>query len=163
MISSKLVAFTSVTSALTVLLSFVTIPFLMGVRIHFFQLGIMVAGVVGGPVSGLVTGALGGLYVASLRSDPTIVVGNGLLGLFTGLLARKVRPALAAIGAWGLVQAPWIYLTGTFVFQVPPTLMQLVLVLLTIEDTVCAMLADVLSNYFHLRDLVIGRQQVAQG
>jgi hypothetical protein len=89
-----------------------------------------------------------------IRSDPTIVVGNGLLGLFTGLLVRKIRPALAALVAWVLVQAPWIYLTGTFILGVPSAVMQLILVLLTLEDAVCAVVVDILVRRFHLRAMV---------
>jgi LytS/YehU family sensor histidine kinase len=145
---------TAALSGLTVVLSFVSVPFAMGLRIHFFQVGIMLAGAIGGPVSGLITGSIGGLYIAMIRSDPTIVVGNGLLGLFTGLLVRKIRPALAALVAWVLVQAPWIYLTGTFILGVPSAVMQLILVLLTLEDAVCAVVVDILVRRFHLRAMV---------
>lgn len=158
--SSRLVAFTSVTSALTVALSALAIPFMLGVRIHFFQVGVMLAGVVGGPFSGLVTGAIGGVYVAWLRSDPTIVVGNGLLGLFAGIFARRMRPALAGVAAWALIQAPWIYLTGTFIFGVPAVVMQLVLTLLTIEDVACALVVDLLVTHFNVRELVLPKPRV---
>jgi LytS/YehU family sensor histidine kinase len=141
-------------SALAVALSALSVPFVLGLRIHFFQVAIMLAGIIGGPLSGLVTGAIGGTYVAVLRSDPTIVIGNALLGLFTGLFVRKLRPALAAIAAWVLIQAPWIYVTGTFAFHVPAFVMQVTLVLLTIEDVACAAIADVLQSRFHLKELV---------
>jgi len=152
--SSRLAAFMAVMSALAVALSLLSVPFLLGLRIHFFQVAIMLAGVIGGPVSGLVTGAIGGAYMAALRSDPTIVVGNALLGLFTGLFVRKLRPALAAIAAWVLIQAPWIYLTGTYILHVPGIVMQTILVTLTVEDVICAVIADVLQTHFHLRELV---------
>lgn len=152
--SSRLVGFTAVASALAVALSALSVPFVAGLRIHFFQVAIILAGVVGGPLSGLVTGAIGGAYVAMLRSDPTIVIGNGLLGLFTGLFVRRMRPAFAGIAAWTLVQAPWVYVTGTLIFHVPTPVMQLILVLLTIEGVACAVIVDVLQSHFHLRELV---------
>lgn len=152
--SSRLVGFTAVMSALAVALSALSMPFVLGLRIHFFQVAIMLAGVIGGPLSGLVTGAIGGAYVAMLRSDPTIVIGNGLLGLFTGVFVRKLRPVLAGIAAWVLIQAPWIYLTGTFIFHVPAFVMQTILALLTIENIACALVADVLQSHFHLREMV---------
>jgi len=148
---SRALAFAAVMSALTVILSFLTVPFLFGTRIHFFQAGIMLAGVGGGPISGLIAGAVGGLYIAVIRSDPTIVIGNALLGLFTGLFSRRLRPALAAFLAWVFVQAPWIYITGTFILQVPSAAMQFILILLTVEDAVSAIVVDVLSSHFHLR------------
>jgi hypothetical protein len=105
-------------------------------------------------VPGLVTGAIGGVYVAALRSDPTIVVGNALLGLFTGLFVRKMRPVLAGILAWVLIQAPWLYLTGTYILNVPAVVMQTILATLTVEDVICAVIADVLQSRFHLREMV---------
>jgi uncharacterized membrane protein len=152
--SSRFAAFTAVMSALAVALSVLAVPFVLGLRIHFFQVAIMLAGVIGGPLSGLVTGAIGGAYMATLRSDPTIVMGNALLGLFTGLFVRKMRPALAGIAAWVLIQAPWIYLTGTYILHVPGFVMQTILATLTVEDVICAVIADVLQSRFHLREMV---------
>ena len=152
--SSRLAAFTAVMSALAVALSALSVPFVLGLRVHFFQVAIILAGVIGGPVPGLVTGAIGGVYVAALRSDPTIVVGNALLGLFTGLFVRKMRPVLAGILAWVLIQAPWLYLTGTYILNVPAVVMQTILATLTVEDVICAVIADVLQTRFHLREMV---------
>jgi len=155
-LNSRVVAFTAVTSALTVVLSVLTVPFFFGTRIHFFQAGIMLAGVVGGPLSGLITGSIGGMYVAAMRSDPTIVIGNGLLGLFTGIFSRKLRPVLAGLVAWVLIQGPWIYITGTLILNVPSAAMQAILALLTVEDVICASVIDFLSNHFHLKASLAG-------
>jgi riboflavin transporter FmnP len=160
--SSRFAAFTAVMSAVAVALSALSVPFVLGLRIHFFQIAIILAGVIGGPVSGLVTGAIGGVYVAALRSDPTIVVGNALLGLFTGLFVRKMRPALAGIAAWVLIQAPWIYLTGTCILHVPGVVMQTILATLTVEDVSCAVIADVLQTHYHLREQVFPKPASAQ-
>ena len=160
--SSRFAAFTAVMSALAVALSVLSVPFVLGLRIHFFQVAIMLAGVIGGPLSGLVTGAIGGAYMATLRSDPTIVIGNALLGLFTGLFVRKMRPALAGIAAWVLIQAPWIYLTGTYILHVPGVVMQTILATLTVEDVICAVIADVLQSRFHLREMVFPKPASAQ-
>ncbi len=160
--SSRLVGFTAIMSALAVALSALAVPFVLGLQIHFFQVAIMLAGVIGGPLSGLVTGAIGGVYVATLRSDPTVVIGNGLLGLFTGIFVRRMRPALAGIAAWVLIQAPWIYLTGTFIFHVPALVMQTILALLTIEDVACALLVDVLQSHLHLREMIFPKLTSAQ-
>ncbi len=157
LLNSRLLAFTAVISAVTVGLSALTVPFLFGTGIHFFQAGIMLAGVVGGPLSGLITGLIGGVYVAMIRSDPTIVIGNGLLGLCTGVFSRRLRPVLAGLAAWILIQAPWIYITGTFVFHVPAVAMQLILTLLTVENVICASVIDMLTKHFHLGEILLGR------
>lgn len=143
-------------------LSALSVPFVFGLQIHFFQIAIMLAGVIGGPVSGLVTGAIGGVYMAALRSDPTIVIGNGLLGLFTGLFVRKMRPVLAGIVAWVLIQAPWIYLTGTYILNIPRFVMQTILITLTVEVVICAAIADVLQTHYHLREQVFPKRASAQ-
>jgi len=152
--ASRFAAFTAIMTAVAVVLSALSVPFVLGLRIHFFQVAIMLAGVIGGPVSGLVTGAIGGVYMAALRSDPTILVGNALLGLFTGLFVRKMRPVLAGILAWILIQAPWLYLTGTYILNVPGLVMQTILITLTVEDFVCAVIADVLQTHYHLKEQV---------
>jgi len=158
-LTSRIVAFTAVISALTVALSVLTLPFLFGSRIHFFQSGILFAGVVGGPLGGLITGLIGGLYMATVRADPTIIIGNGLLGFFTGVFSLRLRPVLAGLLAWVLVQAPWIYVTGTFIFRVPAMAMQVILILLTVEAVICACIVDLLVNHFHLRGLLVGQMR----
>jgi hypothetical protein len=155
-LNTRLVGFTTVISALTVTLSVLTVPFLLGTGIHLFQVGIILAGVAGGPVSGFVTGSIGGLYMAIVRSDPTIAIGNGLLGLCTGIFSRKLRPVFAGLAAWVLIQAPWIYLTGTLILQVPAVTMQLVLVLVTLENLICASIVDVLATHFHIGRTLLG-------
>lgn len=149
-------------AALAVALSALSVPFVFGLQIHLFQVAIILAGVIGGSLSGLVTGAVGGAYMAMLRSDPTIVIGNGLLGLFTGLFVRKMRPALAGIAAWVLIQAPWIYLTGTYILHVPALVMQTILATLTVEVVICAVFADVLQSHYHLREQVFPKPTSAQ-
>jgi LytS/YehU family sensor histidine kinase len=160
--SSRLAAFTAVMSALAVALSALSLPFVFGLHIHFFQVVIILAGVMGGPLSGLVTGVVGGAYMAASMSDPTIVIGNGLLGLFTGLFVLRIRPALAGLVAWVLIQAPWIYLTGTYILHVPGLVMQTILATLTIEVVFCAVIADVLQTHYHLREQVFAKPASAQ-
>ena len=160
--ASRFVAFTAIMTAIAVVLSALSVPFVFGLRIHFFQVAIMLAGVIGGPVSGLIAGSVGGVYMSALRSDPTIIVGNAFLGLFTGLFVRKMRPVLAGILAWVLIQAPWLYLTGTYILNVPGFVMQTILVTLTVEDVICAVIADVLQSRFHLREMVFPKSASAQ-
>jgi uncharacterized membrane protein len=155
--ASRFAAFTAIMTAVAVVLSALSVPFLLGVRIHFFQVAIMLAGVVGGPVSGLIAGGLGAVYTAALMSNPTIVLGNALLGLFTGIFVRKMRPVLAGILSWVLIQAPWLYLSETYILNVPGSVMQTILITLTVEDAICAVITDVLQNRFHLREMVFPR------
>jgi LytS/YehU family sensor histidine kinase len=160
--ASRFVASTAILTAVAVALSALSVPFVFGVRIHFFQVAIMLAGVIGGPLSGLVAGSVAGLYTAALMSNPTIILGNALLGLFTGILVRKMRPVLAGILAWVLIQAPWLYLSETYILNVPGSVMQTILITLTVEDIICAVITDVLQNRFHLREMVFPKLTSAQ-
>ena len=160
--ASRFVAFTAIMTAVAVVLSALSVPFLFGLRIHFFQVAIMLAGIIGGPVSGLIAGSVAGVYTAALMSNPTIVVGNALLGIFTGIFVRKMRPVLAGILAWVLIQAPWLYLSETYILNVPGFVMQTILVTLTVEDVICAVVADVLQSRFHLRETVFPKATRAQ-
>jgi uncharacterized membrane protein len=160
--ASRFAAFTAIMTAVAVVLSALSVPFLLGVRIHFFQVAIMLAGVVGGPVSGLIAGGLGAVYIAAVMSNPTIVLGNALLGLFTGIFVRKMRPVLAGILSWVLIQAPWLYLSETYILNVPGSVMQTILISLTVEDAICAVITDVLQNRFHLREMVFPRLTTSQ-
>jgi len=160
--ASRFVASTAILSAVAVVLSALSVPFAFGVRIHFFQVAVMLAGVIGGPVSGLVTGGVAGVYTAALMSNPTIVFGNAILGLFTGIFVRKMRPVLAGILAWVLIQAPYLYLSETYILNVPGSVMQTILITLTVEDIVCAVITDVLQNRFHLRETIFPKLTDAQ-
>ena len=139
----RVLAFTSIFCALSIVLSLLSVPFLLGLRVHFFQVAIFLCSSLAGPFPGLVCGSIAGFYTAIVRADPTILVGNGLLGLASGLLGRKFRPFVACMIAWFLVQAPWILFTGTFILGVPVQVMQTILVLLTVEDLISAALTDI--------------------
>jgi len=142
-VESRVVAFTALMSGLAFALGVLSFPFILGLRIHFFQVAVFLCASAAGPIPGLICGAVGGSYTAFLRADPTILAGNALLGLATGLLALRLRPAFAALTAWFAVHAPWVFLVGSFVMGVPGPVIQSILVLLTVENIFSAAVADV--------------------
>jgi len=59
-----------------------------------------------------------------------------------------------------LIQAPWLYLTGTYFFNEPGFVMQTILTTLTVEDVICAVIADILQTHYHLREQVFPKLTV---
>lgn len=156
--SIKVLTFAALMAALANILSVppIAIPIALGTfetSIHFSQLPIFISGILAGPASGLITGAVGGLYM-SFTKIPFIVGGLAILGCAAGLLAKKLRPFFAGILAW-CVQAPYVLVTDYVWFalfmQRPQTVVCMILtpimVKLTIEAVICSFLAQILIRY----------------
>jgi uncharacterized membrane protein len=121
-------------------------------RIHFSQLPILIAGILGGPWAGLLTGAVGGVYM-SFTVIPFILGGLALLGFSAGLFAKRLksRPFFSCILAW-CVQAPYVLVTDYLWFassrllpqSVAWTTVSTILVLLTVEAVIASVLAEIL-------------------
>ena len=121
--------------------------------IHFFQLAVFLGGILAGPWAGLLSGAVGSLYMG-ITLNPFIIGGIAILGVCTGLFANRFRPVSACILGW-LVQAPYIVVTDyiwfTYFLGMPQgaALVNLmpIMVTLGLEALVCAMLADVIVHF----------------
>ncbi len=155
---AKLLAFAALMAALSNILSVepFAIPIAAGPfssRIHFAQLPIFISGILAGPWVGLLTGAIGGLYMG-FTAIPFIIGGLALLGASAGLFAKKLRPFFSGILAWG-VQAPYVFLTDYiwFVsFRFMPSSAALaaistILIKLTAEAVIASVLVEILVPY----------------
>lgn len=155
---SKLLAFAAVMAALANVLSVppLSIPLELGgftSAIHFFQLAIFLCGILAGPWAGLLSGAVGGLYM-SVTKIPFVFAGIAILGGSVGLFAKKVRPVLAGLLAW-LVQAPYVVVTDYVWFTLfsgkPPVvawgLVTPIMINLTLQAVICAILVDIIIHY----------------
>ena len=70
-----------------------TIPLAIGPivsRVHFTQIPIFLSGYLAGPWAGLLTGAVGGLYM-SFTMIPFVFGGLALLGFSTGYIAKRLK------------------------------------------------------------------------
>jgi len=155
---TKVLAFTALMAALANVMSVPPLAVsiqLGGVNstVHFFQLAIFLCGILAGPWAGFLGGAVGGLYMSI--KIPFIVGGIAILGGSAGLFAKKVRPVFAGLLAW-LVQAPYVLVTDYvwFTLFAPPkppatpwTAVTLVMINLTLQAIVCAILADIIIHY----------------
>lgn len=163
MSKAKILTFAALMAALSNVLSIepFVIPIAAGPfpsKIHFTQLPIFISGILAGPWAGLLTGAIGGLYMSFSVGIPFIIGGLAILGVSTGLFAKKLRPSISAVLAW-CVQAPYVLLTDYVWFTsfrtVPPpmpssaalTSISMILIKLTVEAIIASVLVEILIPY----------------
>lgn len=160
---TKTIALVAIMASLANILSVppIAIPVTIGTfptEIHFTQLAIFIAGILGGPAAGLTTGAIGGILSSFvvIPGIPFIVGGLAILGVAVGLFGKRLRPLFAGILAW-LVQAPYVAITDFVWFtsfspkKMMPgaawTLVGSLLIKLTIEVVISSALAEVIIAY----------------
>ena len=155
---AKTVAFVALMAALANIVSLppLAVPLQIGgftSSVHFFQLAIFLSGILAGPWAGLASGAVGSLYMSATKI-PFIVGGIALLGFSVGLFAKKVRLVFAGLLAW-LVQAPYVLVTDYVWFtlfagnssDVAWALLAPIMMNLTLQAIICAVLADIITHY----------------
>ena len=162
---TKTITFVALMAALSNILSTqpAVIPIAIGSlnsSIHLTQLPILISGIFAGPWVGLITGAIGGLYMSFSTEIPFVMGGLAILGLSSGFLANKIRlrPISSGILAWG-IQAPYVFITDYvwFIFSrgiassVALTTVTFILVKLTVEALIASGLTAIIIPY--LRDL----------
>lgn len=136
-----------------------TIPIVLGPfasKVHFTQIPIFISAILSGPLTGLLTGAIGGLYMSYTVGIPFIAGGLAILGFSAGILAHrlKLRPILSSAFAW-CIQAPYVFLTDYlwFVYSrfmpspVALTVITTILINLTIEAIISSILATMIIQY----------------
>jgi len=163
---ARVLAFTAIMAALANVMSVppLAVPIELGgftAAVHFFQLAIFLCGILAGPWAGLLGGAIGGLYM-SVTKIPFIFGGIAILGGSAGLFAKKVRPVLAGLLAW-LVQAPYVLVTDYAWFTlfagkssaIAWALVTPIMINLTLQAIVCAILADIIIHYIKQSGILI--------
>ena len=158
---TKTLTLIALMAALSTILSLppLVIPVTIGTfpsEIHFTQIPILISGILAGPWAGLLTGAVGGLYMSFSVEIPFIIGGLALLGAAAGFFAKKLklRPLFAGILAWG-IQGPYVFVTDYVWFVISrgmPSLVALttvstILVKLTIEALIASTLAAIVIQY----------------
>jgi len=159
----KTLTFVAFMAALANILSVppIAIPIPLGTfqtSIHFTQLPLFIAGILLGSTAGLMTGAIGGLFMSLVFAPkiPFIIGGLAILGFAVGVFAKRLRPLYAGILAW-LVQAPYVAVTdyAWFTLFSPATktpeaawaFITSILVILTVEAVISSALAEVIVAY----------------
>jgi len=123
------------------LLGMINLPTPWGFKIHFFQIAVFIAAITYGPKAGFLSGMIGSMYSAFTMSNPYIMIGNAILGLFTGYFAKKgVNTVLAVLLAF-IIQLPWLILTDYYLVGLPIGLIASIIVSLTISNITWAVIA----------------------
>jgi len=163
---TKTIALVSLMAALSIILSIepFAIPIIVGPfnsNIHFSQIPIFISGVLAGPWAGLLTGAIGGLYMSAIRI-PFIIGGFALLGLAIGFFVKKlkIRLMFAGILAW-CIQAPYVLVTDyiwlVYFTEMPSTVVlttiSTILLKLTVESLIATIFVVILIPYIKRLEL----------
>jgi len=164
---TKAITLTAIMAALANILSIppIAIPLAVGgfeSAIHFSQPPIFICGILAGPMPGLMTGAIGGLYM-SYTKIPFIIGGLAILGYAAGFFAKKLIPSLSGILAW-CVQAPYVVVTDYVWFNLflektqaaTWAILTTIMIKLTIEAVICSVLAEIFVRYIKRAGIISG-------
>jgi len=111
-------------------------------KIHTFQVAIFLAASLLGPLGGLLSGLIGSLFSAVALSNPYLLIGNGILGFFTGwFLRRGIRPLFAVWMAFCL-QLLWLIPTDYFLAGLSASFIQNLVLMLFLSNTLWAVVAS---------------------
>ncbi|MCX5828319.1 MAG: ECF transporter S component [Deltaproteobacteria bacterium] len=128
------------------ILSMVNLTIPGGVKIHTFQVAIFLAASLLGPLGGLLSGVIGSLFSALTLSNPYLMIGNGILGFFTGwFLRRGIRPLFAVWMAFCL-QLLWLIPADYFLAGLSVSFIQNLVLILFLSNTLWAVVAARLSG-----------------
>jgi len=130
----------------------INLPTVWGFKIHFFQYFVFVAAAVYGPVGGLISGGFGSVFTVVTMNNPHILIGNMILGFFTGWFFRKgINLVLAALIAYA-IQMPWLWLTDVYLANMPINVVNGVVIALFFSDVIWALFAHY--SYKKVRNVV---------
>jgi uncharacterized membrane protein len=121
-------------------LGMINISTAFGFKLHLFQAAIFAAALVYGPIGGLFSGLVGSTYSAIIMNNPYLVVGNALLGFFTGLFAKKMHTAAAVALAFA-IQLPWLVLTDYYLMSMSAQVIVMLTIALAASNLVWAFAA----------------------
>ncbi len=117
---------------------------LFGLRIHFFQYLIFLAAIIYGPYGGAISGAFGSIYTAMSVNNPYILVGNIILGYFTGFFIKRYNfHAVSAVLTAYLIQAPWLWATDVYLAGMQIRYVSGIVVALLVSNFIWALGASV--------------------
>jgi len=116
---------------------------LFGFKIHLFQYMIFLAAIIFGPYGGLAAGAFGSVYSAILLGNPYIIIGNMILGFFTGLFVLKGMSIVKAVLFAFAIQLPWLIFSDVLIVGMPARIVGGIVIALLISNIIWS----IASNY----------------
>ena len=123
------------------IIGMINLPTVWGFKIHLFQYLVFIAAAIYGPMGGLVSGGFGSLFTAMALNNPYIIIGNMLLGFFTGVFLRKgINLIMAALMAYS-IQLPWLWLSDVYLAHMPISVVNGVIIALFFSNIIWALAA----------------------
>lgn len=117
-----------------------------GFRVHFFQIAVIFAGILYGPLGGLISGSVGSIYSAILMHNPYIIFGNALFGFFVGFFTqKKMSPIFSVILAY-CVQLPWLIVSDISFAKLPIPFVNGLVIALAVSNLLWAIGAQIFSE-----------------
>ena len=150
--------------ALTNILGIFSIP--LGLTsIHLMQLPIILTGLALGSWSGGITGFIGTILMANKLSpsNPYILLGNAILGFFTGLIysylkktkKRQIIPQTLSVLAAYLIQLPYVYITDVYFMPIPSqVVLTVILPKLLLEDIISVLISHIVLYRIELNKIL---------
>ncbi len=140
-------------SGLANILGYLSIP-IGTTTIHFMQLPIILSGLALGSLAGGIVGFIGATVMAFTlpTPNPFILLGNAILGFFTGFFYLRLKGKkppivpqfLAVIGAI-IINFPYVYFTDVYLMSMAsPLVLSLILPKLLLEDIISLLVAHVI-------------------
>lgn len=133
--------------------------------IHLMQLPIILSGLVLGSWSGGITGFIGTILMAYTLSpsNPYILLGNAILGFFTGLIysylkktkKRQIIPQTLSVLAAYLIQLPYVYITDVYFMPIPSqVVLTVILPKLLLEDLISVLISHIVLYRIELNKIL---------
>ena len=133
--------------------------------IHLMQLPILLSGLVLGSWSGGITGFIGTILMAYKLSpsNPYILLGNAILGFFTGLIysylkktkKRQIIPQTLSVLAAYLIQLPYLYITDVYFMPIPSqVVLTVILPKLLLEDMISVLISHIVLYRIELNKIL---------
>lgn len=125
------------------LIGAINLPTIWGFNIHLFQIAIFVSAAIYGPVGGMISGGLGSTYTAIMLGNPYIIIGNIILGTFTGILFRKGYNLILSVIIAYLIQLPYLWGTDVYLVKMPSALVTKIVIALFVSNVFWAVVAKI--------------------
>ncbi|HQP40363.1 MAG TPA: hypothetical protein PK004_02860 [Smithella sp.] len=127
-------------------LSLINLEFAQQWKVHFFPAAIILAALIFGSTGGLVAGVAGSLYSAFMLGNPYLIIGNAILGFFTGLFYQKTDKLILSVFLAFICQLPWLVLSDLYFMHLSNAFILKLVVVLFLADILWAVLISTINK-----------------
>jgi len=110
------------------------------INIHFFQYIIFLAAIIYGPWGGAFVGGIGSINTSIILNNPYIIIGNIILGFFSGYFHNRTKRILLSCISAFFIQVPWLWLTDVYLAGIPAYNVNLIIISLLLSNIIFSFL-----------------------